>query len=201
MSAPAAPATPAASAPSAGAPAEGEQQTLLSNVQIAAFVVLVVTLECGAAFFFLPSPHDVAAMAADQVKKQEAVEKKADSHHGDGAHGEDAHGEAGHTVEVDLGKFAITSTQPASNAMLRISFSLWGAVEEKELEEFQELYERNMHRLRQEVIFIVRQTDVDGLTDPNLVLLKRRIQDKANFILGKTVLRGVVFSEFSFIDQ
>lgn len=174
---------------------------MMGNLIIGAFVVVVVTAECAAAYFLLPSPQAVAAMAAEQVKKTEGEEKKKEGEHGHGHdHGDEKdHGAA--TVEVDLGKFAITSSQPQSNALMRISFSLWGAVEEAHLHEFQELYERHKHRLRQEVIFIVRQTDVDGLTDPNLVLLKRRIQDKANFILGENLLHGVVFSEFSFIDQ
>lgn len=170
---------------------------MMGNLIIGAFVVAVVTAECAAAYLLLPSPQTVAAMAAEELKKNEAEDKKKkeDEHH------HDKHDHGAPTVEVDLGKFAITSSQPQSNALMRISFSLWGAVEEEHLHEFQELYERHKHRLRQEVIFIVRQTDVDGLTDPNLVLLKRRIQDKANFILGENLLHGVVFSEFSFIDQ
>ena len=42
---------------------------------------------------------------------------------------------------------------------------------------------------------------IEDLTDPGLGLLKRRILAKSNDLLGKPLLRSVVFSDFSFVEQ
>lgn len=191
---------------------DGEKQTLVGNLQIAAFIALVVTLECAVAWFFLPSTGDVAAVAAEQVKKEVGHDNgghgggHGDAHgdsHGKGGHGGGGHGDAaGHpSVEMDLGKFQVTATQPVTNTIVRITFSLWGTIPETEETEFEHLYERNKNRIRQEVIFIARQLDAEGLADPNLALLKRKILDKINQVLGKSVVQTVVFSDFSYVDQ
>ena len=39
------------------------------------------------------------------------------------------------------------------------------------------------------------------LTDAGLGLIKRRILETTNKTLGKPLLKGVVFSEFSFVEQ
>ena len=39
------------------------------------------------------------------------------------------------------------------------------------------------------------------LADPGLGLIKRRILEKSNALLGKPLLRAVVFSEFSYMEQ
>lgn len=182
---------PAADTPAAAA--DPEARTLMGNLQVAAFVAIVVALECGAAYMFLPSTSEVAAMAAEQVKKKQHHEEEAAKDHG--------HEEAPDTVEVDLGKFAVTATQPSTGIMLKISFSLWGTVTVEESEHFNEAYERTKNRIRQEVIFIARQLDGESLSDPNLGMLKRKILDKVNHALGKDFLQTVVFSEFSYVDH
>jgi len=184
---------PKAPAAEAAAPPDPEQRTFMGNLQVAAFVAIVVAIECGAAYAFLPSTSEVAAMAAEQVKKKQHVEAEAEKDH--------AHHDAPETVEVDLGKFAVTATQPSTGIMLRISFSLWGTVTVEESEHFGEAYERTKNRIRQEVIFIARQLDGESLSDPNLGMLKRKILDKVNHALGKDFLQTVVFSEFSYVDH
>ena len=47
----------------------------------------------------------------------------------------------------------------------------------------------------------MRSAELTDLTDAGLGLLKRRIQEKSNQTLGKPLLRAVVFSDFSFIEQ
>src|SRR5436853_128840 len=43
--------------------------------------------------------------------------------------------------------------------------------------------------------------EVTDLTDAGLGLIKRRILETTNKTLGKPLLQGVVFSEFSFVEQ
>ena len=42
---------------------------------------------------------------------------------------------------------------------------------------------------------------MNDLTDPALGLLKRKILETTNKALGKPMLQGVVFSEFTFLEQ
>jgi hypothetical protein len=51
------------------------------------------------------------------------------------------------------------------------------------------------------VIFEIRNSRVEDLVDPGLALLKRKILAKSNELLGQPVLRAVLFSDFSFIEQ
>ena len=57
------------------------------------------------------------------------------------------------------------------------------------------------HRLRDQAIFEIRNCQIDDLTDPGLAVLKRRILAKSTDLLGKPLLRSVVFSDFSFVEQ
>jgi flagellar FliL protein len=91
--------------------------------------------------------------------------------------------------------------QPASNLTLRINFHLIGTVMEEDKEAFTHLLAKNQHRLRDQVIFEVRSCELSELTDPGLALIKRKILAKSNELLGKPLLKAVVFSEFAFIEQ
>lgn len=136
---------------------------------------------------------------------------KADAHGGGHGGGHGAHGAStvklpagsgtGGEVEVELGKFNLMVHEPASNITLRINFHLVGTVEDGDSEDFSHLLEKNQHRLRDQIIFEIRNAQLSDLTDPGLGLIKRRILAKSNDLLGQPLLQNVVFSEFSFIEQ
>jgi flagellar FliL protein len=42
---------------------------------------------------------------------------------------------------------------------------------------------------------------MNDLTDPVLGLIKRKILEKTNRLLGKAMVKGVVFSDFSYYEQ
>ena len=107
----------------------------------------------------------------------------------------------GGDVEVELGKFNLMVHEPASNITLRVNFHLVGTVEDGDSDQFSHLLEKNQHRLRDQIIFEIRNAQISDLTDPGLGLIKRRILAKSNDLLGQPLLQNVVFSEFSFIEQ
>ena len=107
----------------------------------------------------------------------------------------------GSTQEVDLGEFTVTAYQPVSSSTLFISFHLYGSVTERQSEEFAKRMEDNKHRIRDNVIVIVRSAEITDLTDAGLGLIKRRILETTNKALGKPLLQGVMFSDFSFVEQ
>jgi flagellar FliL protein len=164
------------------------------TIIVAVLVAVVIITECVFAYLLIPSTADVEAWA--KAKAGEKAEK--------GEHAEDApsaHAGGHAEIEVDLGKFNVVVHQPSSQVTLRVNFHLIGTVAEEEHTEFEHLLEKHQHRLRDHAIFEIRNCQIDDLTDPGLALLKRRILAKSNELLGKPLLRSVVFSDFSFVEQ
>jgi len=166
---------------------------IMTALKIGAVLLVLIVGECLVAYLYLPSAADTAAMANATFNGQVVDE---------GIMGEEEEEEElVDQVEIDLGEFSVTSFQPVSNSTLRIDFHLFGTVETENEEEFLTLMDDNMHRFREQVIVTVRSADITDLTDAGLGLIKRKILEKTNKITGKPLLRTVIFSEFSFIEQ
>jgi flagellar FliL protein len=197
---------------------------------VLAFMLVVILGECLVAYKYLHTDKAASSEdphAAAEKKEHEEAEPAADAEHGHGHEGEekhepeekgkDAHG--GHEpatagkhddhsktgqapqIEMDLGDFSVTIFQPASNTTLRIDFHLFGAIRLDNESEFKARMEEHKHRFRDQVLVTIRSSDVSDLADPGLGLIKRKILAKTNETLGKPLLRSVIFSEFSFIEQ
>ena len=172
---------------------------MLKPILVAVFISAVILVECVFAYLLIPSTADLEGWA-----KKKQGEHAAAGEHGEGAaHGEEHKGEhsAEHEAEVELGKFNVIIHKPTENLTMRVNFHLIGTVGEKEHKEFEELYPKCEHRLRDLIIFEVRKSDVATLSDPGLALLKRKILAKSNELLGKPMLHTIVFSDFAFIEQ
>ena len=144
------------------------------------------------AYWYLPSAAETAALAGSAVENKE--ESKTKPKH-------EAEKDQNSQVEVDLGEFNVTAYQPASNTTLRIDFHLYGTVAAAEQKLFMSRLEENQHRFREQVIVTVRSSEITDLTDAGLGLVKRKIMDKTNRMLGKQLLQTIIFSDFSFIEQ
>ncbi len=170
--------------------------SLLRKLLTLGFVLAVVAVECLIAYMCLPSAAETAALAGATVEGSGRAEPPSEDislHEGEE--------EPAAQVEVDLGKFSVTAFQPTSNTALRIDFHLFGTVAASDEKEFQKRMEANAHRFRDLILEIIRSAEISDLTDAGLGLLKRKIMEKTNRIFGKPLLRQVVFSEFSFIEQ
>ena len=185
-------ATPAAEiAPKAAPP---RAPSLFVKIAIIAAIGTIVVAECIVAMIFIPGESRTKELAEQQVTAE--VSTNSDP-------------EAAQTekivnkpkIEVPIGDYSVTAFQPVSNTTLRIDFKLFGEVLKSDQAEFTRLYESSQHRFREQVIVTVRNSDIADLTDPGLGLIKRKILEKVNRQLGKPLLKGVVFSEFSFVEQ
>jgi flagellar basal body-associated protein FliL len=161
------------------------------TIVIAVLVTAVILAECLLAYVLIPSRSDLESWSAAQTAKEHAA---TGAEHGATRPGKKE-------LEVELGKYNIVIHRPAANMTLRVNFHLVGTIQADEEHEFQELLAKHQHRLRDQAIFEVRNSQIEDLTDPGLALLKRRILAKSNDLLGKPLLRSVVFSDFSFIEQ
>ena len=104
--------------------AEKTGSSLLAKLQILAVVTAIVLGECLAAYWYLPSPAETAAMAGGTLGINQSVDAEEETAEEDFF--DDS--ELGDQVEVDLGEFSVTSFQPISNTTLRIDFHLFGTV-------------------------------------------------------------------------
>ena len=166
---------------------------LVTVAKIAAFVVVILTVEGLIAFLFIPSAGDVTALAEARYGTPESAADPVEQL------SEDADAEP--TVEVDLEDYSVTAYQPLSNTTLRIDFHLYGTVPQSKKSEFEAMFEESKHRIREQVIVTIRSSEITDLTDAGLGLIKRKLHDKINRTLGKTVVKSVIVSDFSFVEQ
>jgi flagellar basal body-associated protein FliL len=170
--------------------------SLLGRIKVGGFIVAVVAIECVVAMLYIPSADATKAMAQGLVAGQSPDDLDAQAE--EPATDDDRI----KRVEVPLGDaFQVTSHKPTSNTTLRIDFSLYGIVLEENSDEFAELLEKNKHRYRDSVGQIMRSSEDTDFTDPGLALLKRKILEKTNRIIGKPLLESVIVSDFSFIES
>lgn len=163
----------------------------LRAVKIVAIVLMISLSQLLAAYLFFPSSKDTQARAGAIIEAElPDIKKETDS--------DDSGVE---TAEVDLKEFRVTAFQPLSSTVLRIDFHLWGTVKVTDQEEFSKAWESKEKRIRDQIIVTIRSADLNDFTDAGLGLIKRRILETTNKTLGKSLLRGVMFSEFSFIEQ
>ena len=170
---------------------------MLKPILVAVFISAVILVECAFAYLLIPSTADLEGWA----KKKEGEHAGASEHGKEGAEEHKGEHSAEHEAEVELGKFNVIVHKPTENLTMRVNFHLIGTVPEKEHKEFEELYTKCEHRLRDQIIFEIRKSDVAELSDPGLALLKRKILAKSNDLLGKPILHTIVFSDFAFIEQ
>lgn len=164
------------------------QSSWFKRAKLLLFALAVVVAECLIAYLLIPAATPNAAIAATEGKP---------AHQGPSAEEE----KEAEQLEVDLGKFGVTSFQPSTNSTLLIDFHLFGTVAAADREGFTKAMEENMHRFRDQVIVTVRSAELSDLTEAGLSLLKRKILQKGNKLLGKPYLRSVVFSDYSFVEQ
>ena len=168
------------------------RSSLLGKASVALLLLAVVFAECMAAYFFVPDPAETAALVGATIPEE--PEKQADPF-------DQVEAAMKEQIEVDLGDFHVTAYQPLSNSTLRLDFHLYGTIIKDDEEAFLLAFEENRNRFRDQAIGIFRSSEVTDLTDAKLGLIKRKILETSNKILGEPFLRTIVFSDFSFIEQ
>jgi flagellar FliL protein len=62
------------------------------------------------------------------------------------------------------------------------------------------LYALNKERLREKVITEIRNSEVGDLEEAGLGLIKRRVLKISNDLLGKQLLREIIFTDYTFVE-
>jgi flagellar FliL protein len=185
---------------------------MLMRITVLLFLVAVIGAECLVASLCLPAgadsgsppaptPEAKTAHAPKEKKGGKEDKEKKSAHAKEQNPHEEVNIDSADQVEVDLEQFTVTAHSPTSNTTMRIEFHLFGVIGSSDKEEFEKLVKANQHRLRDQVLVIVRSAEGRDLADAGLGLIKRQILEKTNALLGKPLLRAVIVSEFSYIEQ
>ena len=169
------------------------RSSLINKLLIVAFMAGIVGVECAIAYFLIPDAEQVAEIAE---RKMAARLPKSLSDEQAGSEGSTRD-----TVEINLGEYSVTVTQPISTTTLRVDFKLVGTLLEEDEEEVTAAFDRQVHRFRDQILFEIRNSEPADLADPGLGLIKRRILEKSTNVFGKPLLKSVVFSQFSYVEQ
>jgi flagellar FliL protein len=164
------------------------------------------------AYLYLPSAAPaatpIAATPKPEIEQEAAPAAEAPKEHEPASHSSglsSSHGSKsmghGGQQEVDLGEFTVTAYQPVSSSTLFISFHLYASVLDKHREDLSKRLDDHKHQVRDNIIVIIRSAEITDLTDAGLGLIKRRILETTNRTLGKPLLQGILFSDFSFVEQ
>jgi flagellar FliL protein len=172
------------------------RSSVVGKLMLLFFMLAVIGGECAAAYVLTSTYRSTGVAQAAAPAKQVAAKEKPAKEPDDSA-------DKGQTeeTEVDLGKFDVNSYQPKANTTSIIDFHLYATIASSDKSAFGASIEQNKNRLRDQVLVIIRSADLAELTEPGLGLLKRRILEKSNAILGKAFLRTVIFGDFSFTEQ
>ena len=167
---------------------------IFAMVRIGVLLTVLIAVECVIAIIVIPSAEETAAMAQKLIGRDGSIVLPEEDE-------ETREKERDPTVEVFLGEFHVSVFQPLSNTTVRIDFELYGTVLADKQTVFDERFIENQHRLREQVIVTLRSTEMADLADAGLGLIKRKILETTNRTLGKSLIREIVFSDFSFIEQ
>ena len=181
------------SAPGSGSGMKGKLIAL-------AIVLVIVLAECAVAILAFPSANDTATLTQAMLATPDAAAKAAADNVVTEPPPEEQRSDE-EVLEIDLGEFDVSSYQPLSNTTLRISFHLYGIVAADDETQILDLLEAKRQRMREQVLVILRSAELPDLAHAALGLIKRRILEKTNRTFGEPLLREIIFSDFSFMEQ
>lgn len=167
---------------------------LMGKIVAAAVIGLIVAGEAALVYFFLPNADAIASRVREEVKQElndgsEKLEDVAKT------------SEFTEQAEVELGSFSLAIHQPSTNSTLNVTCRVMGTIEKTDQAEFDKLLANNANRLRERIVIEFRSADLGELTDAGLGLLKRRILEKSNQLLGKPILKSIMFPEYNYYQQ
>jgi hypothetical protein len=169
-------------------------KSIVGMIVAAAFMGAVVVGECLVAWLMLPSVDDVVAQAEQRIEKHKPASHDPVDHIA-------PHDDHDSMIEVDLGAHSFTSYIPSRGVNLRVDFHLYGIIKEEDHAAFEKTHHHVANRLKESVLVVIRNAEVGDLTEANLGLIKRRILEKSNRLLGKNLLHDAVITDFTFVEQ
>lgn len=98
--------------------------------------------------------------------------------------------------EVDFGKFKATHVEQKTRASTVVQFNLWAVVRPGTGEQTKATFEANRQRIRDRVIVVIQNAELDQLTEASLKSLKYDLLPVIRESLRTSDLRDIVLDDF-----
>ncbi len=98
--------------------------------------------------------------------------------------------------EIAIGEYAFRAYDPTSNTQTRFDFSLAGLVDEKDQAGLEEELKKKQIRIRDRVMIVSRESTIEELEDPDLVMFRRRLLKELNRLIDDGKLNEIYVSHF-----
>lgn len=98
--------------------------------------------------------------------------------------------------EVDFGRIKATHVDPQTRYSTVVQFHLWAVVRPGKGKSTLAAFEANQQRLRDRVIAVIQNAELDQLTEPSLQSLKYDLLPVVRETLRTSDLRDIIFDDF-----
>jgi hypothetical protein len=105
------------------------------------------------------------------------------------------------TGSARVGRFDIRDHRPVEGVKLRLGFTLYVEAEESKAAALKSRVKSYEHRLRQEVITVVRTTDPADFQEPELERFRRRLVMRLRRTMPELGIVRVLLGEFEYLVQ
>jgi len=99
---------------------------------------------------------------------------------------------------IDLGTFQVRDLRPARNETVKLSFAIHLALHPSVSQSTVEQLERWQHRLRDQVLIVIRLSATKDFLEPNLDKFRRSISLRVNRALKAILVSEALLTEFTF---
>lgn len=166
---------------------------LLGKLIAGGVIGIVVLIESVVAYMLTPDPDRIAeqvraeiVMATNEGKEDPDLMEDADD---------------GPVEEVELGEFSVAIHDVSADATYHVNCKVAATVAVKDLSEFRDLLANNENRLRERIMIEFRSASAGNLNEAGLGLIKRHILEKSNTLIGKPLIKKVIFPEYNYYVQ
>lgn len=160
---------------------------MMGKVVIGAIISVVILVETVVAFMIMPDASTVRTQAEANLKKASDDKKEDADIPTDEKKGPDA--------ELEIGSFSIMLHDGASDTTLQVTCKIYCTVSETDKADAEKLLANNKNRIRERITIQFRQSDLNDFKESDLGLLKLKILEKTNQILGKNVIKEILITD------
>lgn len=98
--------------------------------------------------------------------------------------------------EIAIGDYKFRAYDPTANTQTQFDFTLAGLADEKEVAGLEAELEKKKIRIRDRVMIVSRESTIEELEDPDLVMFRRRLLKEVNRLFDEGQLNDIYVSHF-----
>lgn len=99
-------------------------------------------------------------------------------------------------INIDLGQFNVNEMRPTENQTLKIAFSIFAVVDEKQKEAFEASLEKKQHAIRDQVITAIRTAETPEFDEIRLNKIRERIRLRVETFTPDIPIKDIYLTSF-----